>query len=216
MISFLPEIESTYQALSTDQEAARITRHIKASSRNTPGSLDASSNLVSIMFLSLICFCISFPKTAILESKTAVDLRQTSTKSFFTFNSLSFQTRLSFSTCNFQVRKYCQHQQLIHARNIADSGINETTNQLQPEVSQLRPDIGELLILISLVDLSPRGRLVMKIYSSHSSTSSVDQNIPIPLLLLLINKAAFHSIYVTEEVNLQLRHSHLEGELGLH
>jgi hypothetical protein len=43
-----------------------------------------------------------------------------------------------------------------------DSGINETTDQLQPVVSQIRHDNGEPLILISLVDLSAKGRLEMK------------------------------------------------------
>lgn len=56
---------------------------------------------------------------------------------------------------------------------MTDEGINETTDQLQPVVSHIRPDTAKLQISTFLFDLSPGGKHWKRKYTSHSSTCSV-------------------------------------------
>jgi hypothetical protein len=56
---------------------------------------------------------------------------------------------------------------------MVDEGINETTDQLQPVVFQIRPDTAKLLILNFLFDLSPGGKHWKMKYTSRSSMYSV-------------------------------------------
>ena len=55
------------------------------------------------------------------------------------------------------MKRYRQHQYQTLATKMTDEGINETTDRLQPEVSQIRPDTAKLRILTFLFDLSPGG-----------------------------------------------------------
>lgn len=115
MISFLPKMQ---MPIRNSQEAScrgcmilfpnKKKKH-QQKYLTIPGSLDASSSLISIKLLWSTCLCISIASSFILDSSTAKDLWNTSARSFLKMISFSRQARVSFSTYNCKSNKICQH-----------------------------------------------------------------------------------------------------------